>query len=118
MSVMDDRLFTDGRGVRRCWWCAASPEYIRYHDEEWGFPVTDDVRLFEKVCLEGFQAGLSWLTILRKREAFREAFRGFEIERVAQFGQKDIARLLGMLGSYGIEERSNRPSTTRGAHSL
>jgi DNA-3-methyladenine glycosylase I len=80
--------------VVRCWWAASAPEYRRYHDDEWGFPVADDVRLFEKLCLEGFQAGLSWLTILRKREAFRNAFAGFDFERIARFGERDVERLL------------------------
>jgi len=84
--------FPDGR--RRCSWCAATPEYVAYHDEEWGRPVADDVRLFEKLCLEGFQAGLSWLTILKKREHFRRAFAGFDPERLARFGARDVARLL------------------------
>jgi DNA-3-methyladenine glycosylase I len=82
----------DGR--LRCAWGLSAPEYVRYHDEEWGFPVTDDARLFEKICLEGFQAGLSWLTILRKREAFRRAFAGFDFEKVARFGQRAVERLL------------------------
>ena len=82
-------------GVRRCWWGDSAPEYRAYHDDEWGLPVADDVRLFEKLSLEGFQAGLSWLTILRKREAFRRAFAGFELKRVAQFDQHDVERLLG-----------------------
>ena len=81
-------------GVARCWWADSAPEYRAYHDNEWGFPVDDDVRLFEKLSLEGFQAGLSWLTILRKREAFRSAFAGFDYERVAQFDQTDVSRLL------------------------
>jgi DNA-3-methyladenine glycosylase I len=81
-------------GVRRCWWADSAPEYRAYHDREWGFPVGDDVRLFEKLSLEGFQAGLSWLTILRKREAFRRAFAGFQFERIAQFGEGDVNRLL------------------------
>jgi DNA-3-methyladenine glycosylase I len=81
-------------GVKRCSWSDSAPEYRAYHDTEWGFPVADDTPLFEKLSLEGFQAGLSWLTILRKREAFRRAFAGFEIERVASFGARDIARLL------------------------
>jgi DNA-3-methyladenine glycosylase I len=84
--------FPDGR--RRCSWCAGTPEYVAYHDEEWGRPVGDDVRLYEKLCLEGFQAGLSWLTILRKREHFRRAFAGFEPARVARFGARDVDRLL------------------------
>lgn len=79
----------------RCSWCGAHPEYIAYHDTEWGFPVHDDTRLFEKLCLEGFQSGLSWLTILRKREAFREAFSGFDFDRVARYKERDVARLLG-----------------------
>src|SRR3984893_6741604 len=81
-------------GVARCQWADSAPEYRSYHDGEWGFPVADDVRLFEKLSLEGFQAGLSWLTILRKREAFRRAFSGFDYTRVAQFTDKDVARLL------------------------
>jgi DNA-3-methyladenine glycosylase I len=85
-------------GVVRCAWCRASPEYRSYHDAEWGFPVDDDVRLFEKLCLEGFQAGLSWLTILRKRDAFRRAFAGFEPARVARFGARDVERLLADAG--------------------
>jgi DNA-3-methyladenine glycosylase I len=80
--------------LQRCWWCGDDPLYVRYHDEEWGRPVRDDRRLFEKVCLEGFQAGLSWLTILRKRERFRRAFADFEIERVARFTARDVQRLL------------------------
>jgi len=81
-------------GALRCFWCAGDPLYRAYHDREWGFPVADDQRLFEKIALEGFQAGLSWLTILRKRENFRRAFHGFEIERVARMGARDVTRLL------------------------
>jgi len=81
-------------GVSRCWWCAGDGLYRRYHDDEWGRPVADDVRLFEKLCLEGFQAGLSWITILRKRESFREAFHGFNPERVAAMTVRDVNRLL------------------------
>ncbi len=81
-------------GVRRCSWACSAPEYQGYHDREWGFPVSADERLFEKLSLEGFQAGLSWLTILRKRDAFREAFAGFDYERVARFGPGDVERLL------------------------
>ena len=83
----------DGR--RRCWWGASAPDYTVYHDEEWGRPVTDDRGIYERLVLEGFQSGLSWLTILRKREGFRAAFAGFDIETVARFGQRDVARLLG-----------------------
>jgi DNA-3-methyladenine glycosylase I len=85
-------------GLARCWWAGSDPLYLRYHDEEWGRPVTNDSRLFEKICLEGFQAGLSWLTILRKRDAFRRAFADFDIARVARFGARDVNRLLGDAG--------------------
>ena len=85
-------------GVVRCAWCMGTPEYIHYHDHEWGYPVTDDRRLFEKLCLEGFQAGLSWLTILKKRENFRAAFANFEIDRVAAFTEADVDRLLADKG--------------------
>ena len=88
------RIHTGPDGKPRCGWCAATPEYLRYHDEEWGFPVDDDRRLFEKLCLEGFQSGLSWRTILEKRESFRVAFHGFEFEKVALFGERDVQRLL------------------------
>ena len=87
-------LFAGPDGALRCRWCEATPAYQHYHDHEWGFPVTDNRRLFEKLCLEGFQAGLSWLTILNKREAFRHAFAGFDAERMARFDQHDVARLL------------------------
>lgn len=85
-------------GVRRCPWGASTPDYAAYHDDEWGRPVTDDDRLYEKLCLEGFQAGLSWLTILRKRENFRAAFAGFRIAEVATFDEADVERLLGDAG--------------------
>ncbi|MFT4008797.1 MAG: DNA-3-methyladenine glycosylase I [Nocardioidaceae bacterium] len=85
-------------GLPRCAWAGSAPEFLAYHDTEWGFPVTDDVRLFEKICLEGFQSGLSWRTILNKREAFREAFAGFDPVVVAGFGPKDVERLLGNAG--------------------
>ena len=85
-------------GVRRCAWAAGTPDYCVYHDDEWGRPVVDDVRLYEKLCLEGFQSGLSWLTILRKRENFRRAFRGFDVAKVARFGEPDVERLLGDAG--------------------
>jgi DNA-3-methyladenine glycosylase I len=89
-----NKLVRGEDGVVRCFWGASAPEYVAYHDTEWGFPVADDRRLFEKLCLEGFQSGLSWLTILRKREAFRRAFAGFDFEQVARFGVKDVERLL------------------------
>ena len=86
----------DGR--MRCAWSTSAPDYVAYHDDEWGRPVTDDVRLYEKICLEGFQSGLSWLTILRKREAFRRAFAGFVPEVVAGFGPADVERLMADAG--------------------
>ncbi|WP_441242311.1 DNA-3-methyladenine glycosylase I [Tardiphaga sp. 768_D3_N2_1] len=82
----------DGRP--RCSWCAAAPEFLAYHDNEWGFPVDDDRRLFEKLCLEGFQSGLSWRTILAKRESFRAAFHGFDFHRIADFVDADVERLM------------------------
>lgn len=82
----------------RCPWCGDDPFYVAYHDDEWGRPVADDNRLFEKICLEGFQSGLSWITILRKRANFRAAFAGFEIEKVARFSEADVERLLGDAG--------------------
>jgi DNA-3-methyladenine glycosylase I len=101
-------------GCERCFWAdAASPLYVDYHDREWGWPVSDDRRLFEKICLEGFQAGLSWLTILRKREAFRAAFDGFDFERVACFGQGDVERLLGDAGI--VRHRGKIESTINNA---
>lgn len=81
-------------GKARCHWCAATPEYVAYHDNEWGYPVADDQRLFEKLSLEGFQSGLSWRTILMKRENFRKAFAGFDPRKVARFTARDVARLL------------------------
>ncbi|MGD8589423.1 MAG: DNA-3-methyladenine glycosylase I [Chromatiales bacterium] len=81
-------------GKSRCHWCGAAPEYIDYHDSEWGFPVSDDRRLFEKLSLEGFQSGLSWRTILSKRENFRAAFHDFDFDRIARFTQRDVDRLL------------------------
>jgi len=85
-------------GLVRCAWSLGTPDYVAYHDDEWGRPVVEDTRLYEKVCLEGFQSGLSWLTILRKRPGFRAAFAGFDPEKVARFGDDDVARLLGDAG--------------------
>ncbi|OYU44874.1 MAG: DNA-3-methyladenine glycosylase I [Burkholderiales bacterium PBB4] len=87
-------LFADDAHTVRCVWCRATPAYQQYHDHEWGFPVASDTRLFEKICLEGFQAGLSWLTILNKREAFRAAFAGFDMDKVAAFDEADEKRLV------------------------
>ncbi len=94
MSPARDGIVRGADGRPRCWWGASTPDYAAYHDGEWGRPVTDDRRLFEKICLEGFQSGLSWLTILRKRESFRRAFAGFDFEKVARFGARDVRRLL------------------------
>ena len=95
---MSDGLAPGPDGRMRCWWGVSTPEYVAYHDEEWGRPVRDDRGLYERLCLEAFQSGLSWLTILRKREAFRAAFAGFEIEAVAAFGEQDVERLMGDAG--------------------
>lgn len=93
-AVPTEGLLAGPDGALRCAWQANLPDYQRYHDEEWGRPTDDDTQLFEKICLEGFQSGLSWLTVLRKRENFRRAFAGFDIAAVARFGESDVARLL------------------------
>jgi DNA-3-methyladenine glycosylase I len=97
-DLLPDGLISGADGLTHCWWCGADPLYRAYHDQEWGRPVADDRALFEKLCLEGFQAGLSWLTILRKRPAFRRGFGNFEPEAVARFDETDIARLLADVG--------------------
>lgn len=91
---MSPDLHVDEAGVARCPWATSTPDYVAYHDDEWGEPTTDERTLFEKLCLEGFQSGLSWITILRKREAFREAFDGFDAAVVARYGPDDVDRLL------------------------
>ena len=96
-------------GHWRCQWHGNDPEYLRYHDEEWGMPVKDDIRLFEKINLEGFQAGLSWLTILRKRTNFRNAFDGFDFKKIAKYTDKDIERLVKNAGI--IRHRGKNKST-------
>ena len=95
---MEDALVEGPDGRPRCFWAVSAPEYIAYHDEEWGRPVRDDHGLYERMCLEAFQSGLAWITILRKRENFRAAFAGFEIAAVAGFGEADVARLLADAG--------------------
>ncbi len=95
MSKSDPGLITDEQGVARCFWQPSMPDY---HDHEWGRPVADDRRLYEKICLEGFQAGMAWITILRKREAFRAAFDDFDFERVARYTERDVERLMGDAG--------------------
>ncbi|CAD7053450.1 DNA-3-methyladenine glycosylase I [Pseudorhizobium endolithicum] len=106
-------IITGEDGLGRCAWHGGLEDYRRYHDEEWGRPVTDDFRLFEKICLEGFQSGLSWLTILRKRENFRAAFAGFDFEKVADFGQNDVERLVADAGI--IRHRGKIVSTINNA---
>ncbi len=114
--MMKTVLGDDGR--HRCSWCEAAdfPEYRRYHDEEWGTPVADETRLFEKLCLEGFQAGLSWRTILAKRPGFRAAFAGFDPEKVAVFGEADVQRLLQDAGI--VRHRGKIEATIGNARAL
>jgi DNA-3-methyladenine glycosylase I len=95
---LPDGVIAGADGRARCRWASADPLYMEYHDSEWGRPSGDDRRLFEKLCLEGFQSGLSWITILRKRENFRKAFAGFDIEKVAKFGERDVKRCLADAG--------------------
>ncbi len=109
----DDGLIVGEDGVTRCFWPGELPDYIHYHDHEWGLPVADDFRLFEKICLEGFQSGLSWLTILRKRENFRAAFAGFDFHKVAEFDESDIERLVQDAGI--IRHRGKIVSTINNA---
>ncbi len=111
--MSDERVIRHGDGTSRCWWCGTDAEYVRYHDEEWGRPVTEDHRLYEKICLEGFQSGLSWLTILRKRPAFRRAFRDFDVESVARFDARSVERLLGDAGI--VRHRGKIESTINNA---
>lgn len=113
MGLVQHGLQTDKTGMTRCFWCMSDPLYVAYHDREWGFPVFDDMRLFEKICLEGFQSGLSWLTILRKRENFREAFENFAIEKVARFTRRDVNRLLKNSGI--VRHRGKIESTINNA---
>jgi DNA-3-methyladenine glycosylase I len=108
-----DGLHVGADGVTRCWWCGDDPLYVQYHDTEWGRPVRDDHRLYEKLCLEGFQSGLSWLTILRKRDNFRAAFAGFDPAVVARFGEADVERLLGDAGI--VRHRGKIASTINNA---
>ena len=112
-STLPDGLFADDHGAARCLWCQATPGYRDYHDSEWGFPVADDRRLFEKICLEGFQSGLSWLTILNKREAFRAGFANFDMDKVARFTAKDVERLVNDAGI--VRHRGKIESTINNA---
>ena len=111
--MTEDGLIIGDDGKRRCFWGGSTPEYAAYHDNEWGRPVVDDARLFEKICLEGFQSGLSWLTILRKRENFRAAFAGFDFAKVAKFGARDVTRLLKDAGI--VRHRGKIESTINNA---
>ncbi|MEM9718558.1 MAG: DNA-3-methyladenine glycosylase I [Bacteroidota bacterium] len=107
-------LIRGADGLLRCWWHGNDPEYLEYHDCEWGRPISDDGRLFEKICLEGFQAGLSWLTILRKRENFRAAFANFEMKELTGFGAEKVEELL--LNKGIIRHRKKIESTLNNAH--
>ena len=113
MDMIAEGLIRGDDGLDRCFWHGGLEDYRRYHDDEWGRPVTDDIRLFEKICLEGFQSGLSWLTILRKRDNFRAAFAGFDFHQVARFGDDDIARCLAEAGI--IRHRGKIVSTINNA---
>lgn len=110
--MMEVVISDDGRP--RCWWGTSTDDYVAYHDTEWGFPVDDDHKLFEKLCLEGFQSGLSWLTILRKRPRFREVFHGFDYLQVAEMGEHDVERLLQDAGI--IRHRGKIEATINNAH--
>ncbi len=113
MTRISEGLWRGPDGRLRCAWCRSDPDYVVYHDTEWGRPTRDDRALFEKICLEGFQSGLSWLTILRKRENFRRAFAGFEPARVARFTKRDVTRLLNDAGI--VRHRGKIESTINNA---
>lgn len=118
MPRLKDGLKLGADEKPKCYWCTSHADYEAYHDEEWGFPVDDDIRLFEKMVLEGFQSGLSWLTILRKRDNFRKAFKGFDFNKVARFGEKDVECLLqdaGIVRHRGkIEAAINNAQRAKG----
>ncbi len=113
-SDQDRGLITDEAGMSRCFWAGPQPDYVVYHDQEWGNPVADDTRLFEKICLEGFQAGLSWYTILAKRDNFRSAFHGFEISKVAAMTGDDVEAQVQNTGI--IRHRGKIKSTINNAN--
>ncbi len=108
------RIVVGPDGLARCWWCGTDPLYVEYHDREWGVPVTDDIRLFEKICLEGFQAGLAWITVLRKRPDFRVAFEEFDFHRIARFNEASVERLLQ--NEKIIRHRGKIEATINNAH--
>ena len=116
MEAVPSGLVTGADGLRRCRWCAATPGYMAYHDLEWGRPCVDDRELFETLSLEAFQSGLSWLTILNKRDAFRRAFRGFDVHKVARFGARDVGRLV--LDAGIVRHRGKIESTINNARRL
>ena len=113
MEVPKSGVITADDGVSRCWWCVGDPLYESYHDHEWGRPVADDTRLFEKLSLEGFQSGLSWIAILRKRENFRRAFKSFDIPSVARFNNRSVERL--MLDARIVRNRAKIEATINNA---
>lgn len=113
MQAPKSGVITTDDGISRCWWCVGNPLYENYHDREWGRPVADDTRLFEKLCLEGFQSGLSWLTILRKRENFRRAFKSFDIHSVARLNTRSVERL--MLDAGIVRNRAKIEATINNA---
>jgi len=113
MTDYTPRILTGEDDVSRCWWCGEHVDYIAYHDDEWGFPTADDQRLFEKICLEGFQSGLSWLTILRKRDNFRKAFKEFDFKKVSRFRNSSVERLLKDAGI--VRHRGKIESTINNA---
>lgn len=113
MSEQKTGLIVNADGLMRCFWPGELPDYLAYHDDEWGNPVVDDIRLFEKICLEGFQSGLSWLTILRKRDNFRAAFDGFDFHKIANYDERDIERLLADKGI--VRHRGKIASTINNA---
>jgi DNA-3-methyladenine glycosylase I len=113
MAGLRRGLVRDDAGIVRCWWGASTPDYAAYHDDEWGMPVDDDAQLFEKICLEGFQSGLSWLTILRKRDNFRRAFSDFDFRAVARYNQRSVERLLKDAGI--VRHRGKIESTINNA---
>ena len=113
MTQTKEGLIIGEDGKQRCWWSGTAEAYIQYHDEEWGYPVVDDIKLFEKICLEGFQSGLSWWTILKKRENFRAAFDGFDFYKIADFEDKKVEQLLQDAGI--VRHRKKIESTINNA---
>ncbi len=109
MTPHDPQTYVGPDGKPRCWWVQSAPEFLSYHDEEWGYPVNDDIRLFEKMSLESFQSGLSWRTILNKRPAFRKAFAGFDFREIAHFGQTEVE---GLLANAGIVRHRGKIEST------